>query len=58
MDDKKIHITVTDEETRNAVTYRFDTWGEVAEFAKEKIDEEKDDDRNPATKWYSQMAPH
>ncbi|MGI9028145.1 MAG: hypothetical protein ACR2FM_04905 [Candidatus Saccharimonadales bacterium] len=50
MDDKKIHITVTDEETRNAVTYRFDTWGETAKFAemqkfieKEKNKEQKDE---------------
>ncbi len=50
MNDKKIHITVTDEKTRDAVTYRFDTWVEIAKFAemqkfieKEKNKEQKDE---------------
>ncbi len=42
MKDKKIHVTVTDEKTRNAITYRFDTWDEVVKFAeKNKGKEEK-----------------
>ncbi len=36
MDDKKIHVTITDEETRNAITYRFDTWGELIKFAEKQ----------------------
>lgn len=43
MNDKQIHVTVRDEETRNAVTTRFDTWGEVIKFAEkaEKVANKK-----------------
>lgn len=44
MENNKIHITVADPETRNAVTYRFKTWGEVVKFAKEKISKEHKDE--------------
>lgn len=36
MDDNKIHITVTDPDTRNAITHRFDTWLEAWKFCDEQ----------------------
>lgn len=41
MNDKKIHITITDPETRNAVTSRFDTWDEAAEYIEQQRREEE-----------------